>query len=76
MLVGIADERLRGEVEDEVRLDAEKGFFYGDGIAHVANFMPDRFCKTELLKRGRRGCRRQRKAVDVCAQFQEPLCQP
>ena len=76
MLVGIADERLGGEVKDKIRLDAEKGFFHRGSIAHVADFVFDFLREAELFKDRGRGRWRLGEAVDAGAKLDEPARQP
>src|SRR5882724_4594656 len=50
MFVGITNERLGGEVENKIRLDAEEGFFYDGGVTYIGNFVIDYFGKAELFE--------------------------
>ena len=76
LLVGVADERLRREVEHEIRLDAEDGFFHRFRLPHVAGFVADELGDVQLFKQRWLGGRRQGEAVDFGAQLHEPAREP
>ncbi len=76
MFVGVANERLRREVEDEIRPRAENGFFYCGRIADIGNFVFDKVFNLKLRKNRRRGGGRLRKTVNTGAKLNEPACEP
>ena len=76
MVVGVADQRLRGEVEDDLGPDLGDQRGGARLVANIDDFVADQLRQRGLLEEARVGRRFEREAGDVCAQVMQPQAQP
>jgi len=74
--IGAADQRLRGQVQDHVRLRARNGVLQRCGLADVAGDFPLAGMRADQFMEVRLGGRRQTEADDARPELFEPEGQP
>ena len=76
LLVGAADERLRGEMEDDARARGGEGGADGFRIADVGNHVIEALGQSELAEERRIGIGLEGEAVNFGAEQEQPFAEP